>query len=51
LKRRRASGYGKPRGFKAGQSVALVIEGVEVGRIAVADILPRITPAARGNGA
>jgi Uma2 family endonuclease len=40
LKRRGASGYGKPRVFKAGQSVPLVIEGVEVGRIAVADILP-----------
>jgi Uma2 family endonuclease len=51
LKRRGPSGYGKPRVFKSGQSVPLVIEGAEVGRIAVADILPRITPAAGGNGA
>jgi len=41
LKRRGASCYGKPRVFKAGQSVPVVIEGVEVGRVAVADILPR----------
>jgi hypothetical protein len=51
LKRRGTSGYGKPRVFKAEQSVPVVIEGVEVGRIAVADILPRIEPAAGGNGA
>ena len=55
LKRPGASRYGKPRIFKAGQSVPVVIEGVEVGRIAVADILPRDTsgprPAAGGNGA
>ena len=47
LKRRGTSGYGKPRVFKAGQSVPVVIEGVEVGRIAVADILTRIKPAGR----
>ncbi len=35
-----ASGYGRPRVFKAGQSVPVVLDGVEVGRIAVADILP-----------
>jgi Uma2 family endonuclease len=40
LKRRGASRYGKPRVFKAGQSVSVLIEGVEVGRIAVADIMP-----------
>jgi Uma2 family endonuclease len=62
LKRRGASRYGKPRVFKAGQSVPVVIEGMEVGRIAVADILPRDPsgaspsagaprPAADGDGA
>lgn len=50
-KRRGASGYGKPRVFKASQSAPVVIEGVEVGRIAVADILPTITPASGGNAA
>ena len=53
-KRPGASRYGKPRIFKIGQSVPVVIEGVEVGRIAVADILPRNSsgarPAAGGNG-
>jgi Uma2 family endonuclease len=48
-KRRGAPGYGKPRIFKAGQSVPVVIEGVEVGRIAVSDILPPPDPAAGGN--
>jgi Uma2 family endonuclease len=38
--RQRGGGYGKPRVFKAGQSVPVVLDGVEVGRIAVADILP-----------
>ena len=51
LKRGGAPGYGKPRVFKVGQSVPVVIEGVQVGLIAVADILPRIAPAAGGNGA
>jgi hypothetical protein len=51
LKRRGAPAYGEPRVFKPGQSVPVVIEGVEVGQIAVAEILPRITPAAGGNGA
>ncbi len=55
LKRRSVSRYGKPRVFKAGQSVPVVIEGVEVGRIAVADILPPdptgAPPAVGGNGA
>ena len=51
LKRRGACGYGKPRVFKAGQSVPLLIDGVEIGRIAVAEIVPRVAPAAGGNGA
>ena len=37
--------------FKPGQSVPLVIDGVEVGQIAVAEILPRIAPASGNNGA
>jgi hypothetical protein len=37
--------------FKPGQSVPVVIDGVEVGQIAVAEILPRIAPAAGNNGA
>jgi Uma2 family endonuclease len=36
----RRSGYTKRRVFTAGQSVPVVIDGVEVGRIAVAEILP-----------
>ena len=51
VKRRGAVRYGKPRIFKAGQSVPVVIEGKEVGRIAVVDILPPPDPAAGGNGA
>ncbi len=51
LKRRGTSGYGKPRVFRVGQSVPVMIEGMEVGRLAVADILPVIEPAAGGNGA
>jgi hypothetical protein len=50
-KRRGVPGYGKPRVFKLGQSVPVVIEGVQVGLIAVAEILPRIGPAVGGNGA
>jgi Uma2 family endonuclease len=54
-KRRGQSGYGKPQIFKQGQSVPVVIDGVEVGRIAVADILPpdhpRTRSGARENGA
>jgi hypothetical protein len=50
LKRRGTSGYGKPRVFRVGQSVPVVIESVEVGRVAVADIMPSIEPAAGGNG-
>jgi Uma2 family endonuclease len=33
-------GYGKPRVFKDGQSMPVVLDGVEVGQIAVTDILP-----------
>jgi Uma2 family endonuclease len=44
--RRRGGGYGKPRVFKAGQSVPIVLDGVEVGRIAVSDILLPPEPAA-----
>jgi Uma2 family endonuclease len=51
LKRRRTSVYGKPNVFKVGQTVPVVIEGRELGRIAVAEILPRIEPVAGGNGA
>jgi hypothetical protein len=51
VKRRGTPGYGKPRVFKAGQSVPVVIDGVQVGQIAVADILPRVAPATSGNGA
>ncbi|MFI5459390.1 MAG: Uma2 family endonuclease [Isosphaerales bacterium] len=36
--------------FKPGQSVPVVIDRVEVGQIAVADILPRIGPVAGSNG-
>jgi Uma2 family endonuclease len=53
-KRQGASRYGKPRLFKMGQSVPVVIDGVVVGRITVADILPRngsaTRPTAGGNG-
>jgi Uma2 family endonuclease len=50
-KRRGPPGYGRPRTFKIGQSVPVVIEGVQVGLIAVAEILPRIAGAPGGNGA
>jgi hypothetical protein len=43
-KRRGAIGYGKPRIFKTGQSVPVVVDGKEVGRIAVVDILPPSDP-------
>ena len=44
-------GYATCDVFKPGQSVPVVIAGAEVGRIAVNDVLPRIDPAAGGNGA
>jgi len=37
-----ADAYSSCITFKPGQSVPVVIDGVEVGQIAVADILPRI---------
>jgi Uma2 family endonuclease len=49
-KRRGAKGYGKPRIFKTGQSVPVVVEGKEVGRIAVVDILPPPDQTSGGNG-
>ena len=48
---RRRGGYGKPRIFKSGQSVPVVINGNEVGLIVVDEILPRIVPSADSNGA
>jgi Uma2 family endonuclease len=42
--------YGRPRVFKPGQTVPVVVDGIEVGRIAVNDILPPIDPVAGGNG-
>jgi hypothetical protein len=42
---------GKPRIFKPGQSVPVVINGTEVGLIVVAEILPRLDPSAVSNGA
>ena len=43
-------GYASREDFREGTDVRVVIDGVEVGRIAVADILPPV-PAAGGNGA
>jgi Uma2 family endonuclease len=52
---RRRGGYGKPRLFKPGQSVPVVIKGTEVGLIVVAEVLPRdpsgARPSAESNGA
>lgn len=47
----RQTGYKKPRIFKPGQFVPLVLDGVEVGRMAVNDILPKIDPTVTSNGA
>jgi Uma2 family endonuclease len=47
LKRR--GGYGKARIFKPGQSVPVVVDGAEVGRIAVDDLLPSPEPSADSN--
>ncbi len=46
-----ADGYLSRIVFKSGQSVPILINGVEVGQIAVAEILPRIAPATGSNGA
>jgi Uma2 family endonuclease len=48
---RRRGGYGKPRIFKPGQSVPVVIKGNEVGLIIVDEILPRIVPSGESDGA
>ena len=42
-------GYSSCDDFKPGQTLPVVLDGVEVGQIAVADILPRIVPAAERN--
>ena len=44
-------GYASCIVYKSEQSVPVLIDGVEVGQIAVAEILPRIAPAAASNGA
>jgi len=49
LKRR--GGYGKARIYKRGESVPVDVDGAEIGRIAVDDMLPSPVPAAGGNGA
>src|SRR3954469_14714509 len=36
----RRGGYGKPRIFRAGQSVPVVVDGATIGQIAVDDVLP-----------
>ncbi len=55
LKRQGASRFGKPRVFKAAQSVPVIIDGVAVGRIPVSDIFPReplnAKPTGGSNGA
>jgi len=43
-----ADQYGSKLVFSAGQSVPVVIDGVEVGQIAVDDFMPEIEPAAGG---
>ena len=45
------NGYLSRSDFVEGQSVVVEINGVLVGEIAVADILPPIKPAAGGSGA
>ncbi len=48
---RRRGGYGKPRIYKPGQSVPVVIDATEIGLIVVAEILPRIAPSAESDRA
>jgi Uma2 family endonuclease len=43
-------GYGPPEFFAEGQSVPVVIDGREAGRIAVADILPPRRPRTKADG-
>jgi Uma2 family endonuclease len=45
-----ADRYGSKLVFTTGQSVPVVIDGVEVGQIAVDDFMPQIDPAAGGDG-
>jgi Uma2 family endonuclease len=48
----RSDGYATRRDFSEGDSVPVMVEGKEVGRIAVTDVLPAPKkPAAGGNGA
>lgn len=44
-------GYASRNDFVEDHDVPVMIDGIEVGRIAVVDILPRIDPSAGGNGA
>jgi Uma2 family endonuclease len=44
-------GYATCDVYRPGQSVPVIINGAEAGRIAVNDVLPRIVPVAEGNGA
>jgi Uma2 family endonuclease len=44
-------GYSSCEVFEPGQSLPVVLDGVEVGRIDVADFLPPVDPAAKCNGA
>jgi len=46
---RRRGAYGKPRIFKPGQSVPVVIDGAVIGQIAVTDIMPPILPSVDSN--
>jgi Uma2 family endonuclease len=46
-----SDGYSSCEIFKPGESVPVVIDGVEVGRIAVTEILPRLEPSVESNGA
>jgi Uma2 family endonuclease len=45
-----SDGYASCVIFKPGQSVPVVIDGVEVGQIAVAEILPMLEPSAESSG-
>jgi hypothetical protein len=47
----RSDGYSSCSIYKSGQVVPLMIDGVEVGQIDVAEILPRFVPATENNGA
>jgi Uma2 family endonuclease len=46
-----ADGYSARLAYKPGESVPVLIDGAEVGRIAVSDILPPPDPPAGGDGA